>query len=159
MSIEAKMQGIIKSRNQNFYDTFDDIIEEMVSTDPSLDPDYMFRDEKDDTNYTFLTAKEVKKINKRKDKKGEAHIAQSSDDILREKIYNARKNKLRATEIVIDANANIYYTEDESSEFFGYTYDEIIGMHNNGVTIPDEILDWAYSMVDANAMEIGRAHV
>ncbi len=71
-----------------------------------------------------------------------------------EKIYNARIARFKTTSIVIDSNSQIYYTEDESSEFFGYTYDEIIGMANNGVTIPDEILDWAYAMADANAVEI-----
>lgn len=71
-----------------------------------------------------------------------------------EKIYNARKARFKTTSVVIDSNARIYYTDDESSPYFGFSYDEIIGMANNGVTIPDEILDWAHSMADANAVEM-----
>ena len=71
-----------------------------------------------------------------------------------EKIYNARKARLKTINVVIDSNSKIYYTDDESSAFFGFSYDEIIGMANNGVTIPDEILDWAYSMADTNAVEM-----
>ncbi len=71
-----------------------------------------------------------------------------------ERIYNARKGRLQTINVVIDSNSKIYYTDDKSSAFFGFSYDEIIGMANNGVTIPDEILDWAYSMADTNAVEM-----
>ncbi len=134
MSIEAKMEAVIKSRQNNFYDLFDEFKTEdkYYYADPG-DPDFDFMPEFDED--------------------GNPNDAQTEDDILKEKIYKTRMAKFKALSVTIDSNASIYYTDDESSEFFGYSYDEIIGMANNGTTIPDEILEWAYAMADANATE------
>ncbi len=67
-----------------------------------------------------------------------------------EKIYNQKMARFKALSARIESNANIYYTDDESSDFFGYSYEEIIGMANNGTVIPDEVLSWAYSMAEKN---------
>ncbi len=133
MSIEAKMEAVIKSRQNNFYDLFDEFKTEdkYYYADPG-DPDFDFMPEFDEDGNPN---------------------AQTEDDILKEKIYKTRMAKFKALSVTIDSNASIYYTDDESSEFFGYSYDEIIGMANNGTTIPDEILEWAYAMADANATE------
>lgn len=34
-----------------------------------------------------------------------------------------------------------------------YTYDEILGMAEEGVVVPDEVLSWAYAMQDANSAD------
>lgn len=70
-----------------------------------------------------------------------------------EKIYNKRIARLKAFSAQMNSVSNMYYTDDESSEWFGFTYEEIIGMANNGTVIPQEILDWAYAMMEANPID------
>ncbi len=131
MSIESQMKAVIRDRKNNFYGMFDEYMadDEYYFTHPN-DPSFDFIEKYDtDGNPVF------------------------SDPAMAE-IYSARRARLKTINVVIDSNSKIYYTDDKSSAFFGFSYDEIIGMANNGVTIPDEILDWAYSMADTNAVEM-----
>lgn len=131
MSIESRMKAVIESRKNSFYDQFDEYMadDEYYFTQPA-DPSFDFIDKYDADGNPVI------------------------NDPEKEKIYKARMARFKSTSVVIESNAKLYYTEDESSAFFGFSYDEIIGMANNGVTIPEEILEWAYAMADANAVEI-----
>ena len=63
-----------------------------------------------------------------------------------EEDYNANMRNLQQIRAKERANVNVYYTDDDSSEYFGYSYDEIIAMYEEGADIPTEVLNWAKSM-------------
>lgn len=67
-----------------------------------------------------------------------------------EEEYNHDMNVKQLLNAKEKAGIGIYYMEDESSKFFGYSYDEILEMYDNGVVIPDEILNWAREMAQNN---------
>lgn len=178
MSIEANMQGVIENRKNNFYSQFDvyAYTTDTYTADPTsefygltaleiLEEEELFggvpkevlewaKSQKlsqrfvsqGDPDFDFIPEFEP-------DTKGPADPkpTQTAEDIKKEKLYTARKNRFKGLKVTIDANTNIYYTDDESSDFFGYTYDEILGMYANGVSIPAEILDWANAMADENS--------
>ena len=172
MSIEANMKAVIESRSGNFYSFLDGFdTSDAIYTDDPTSPYYGYSvseifaaindgETVPPTIIDWASENSEAKFEKPEDpdfdfiKEYDADGNPVFTDPAKAKAYNLRIAHFNAVRQTIDSNSNIYYTEDESSEFFGYTYDEIIGMANNGVTIPDEILDWAYSMADANAVEI-----
>lgn len=172
MSIEARMKAVIESRSGNFYSFLDDFdTSDAIYTDDPTSPYYGYSvseifaaindgETVPQTIIDWASDNSESKFEKPADpdfdfiEKYDADGNPVFTDPDKAKAYQLRMAHFNAVRQTIDSNSNIYYTEDESSEFFGYTYDEIIGMANNGVTIPDEILDWAYSMADANAVEM-----
>ena len=67
-----------------------------------------------------------------------------------EEQYNRRMTILNQLKAQNENSLNIFYLDDESSEFFGYSYEEILAMADNGTVIPDEVLEWAKSMAQNN---------
>ena len=67
-----------------------------------------------------------------------------------EEQYNRRLTILNQLKAQNENSLNIFYLDDESSEFFGYSYEEILEMSDNGTVIPEEILNWAQSMAQNN---------
>lgn len=180
MSIEANMKAVIEQRKGNFYSQFDKYAYTTATydADPTsefygltaleiLEEEELFGHVPDevlewaklqkksqrfvsqgDPDFEFVPTYEIDENDPASEKP-----VQSDEDRKKEAIYNARVARAKGLKITIEANANIYYTADEASDFFGYTYDEILGMHANGVSIPDEVLDWANSMADENSTE------
>lgn len=64
--------------------------------------------------------------------------------------YNRDMNLKQMLNAKEKSGIGIYYMDDESSEFFGYSYDEILAMYDNGTVIPDEVLNWAKEMAQNN---------
>ena len=67
-----------------------------------------------------------------------------------EEEYNRDMNLRQLLKEKEKAGIGIYYMDDESSEFFGFSYDEILAMYDNGTVIPDEVLNWAREMAQNN---------
>lgn len=130
MSIDAKVRAIIENRKNNFYDLLDEFKEEGELCFPkSMEPDFDFIEKYDsDGNPVF-----------------------ADEDAA--KAYNQKLGRFKALSVRLQANAGLYYTDDETSPFLGCSYDEILGMANNGVTIPDEVLNWAYAMAESATAE------
>ena len=167
MSIDARVKAIIENRKNNFYSMFD---EYDLSTEKYLDdnksPYYgrtvseiyaaVNRGENVPADIVKWADNHSKpRFTEQPDPDFDMVIGFDSDgnpifDEDKLKAYNKRIGTAKALKIRIEANANICYTDDESSDFFGYSYEEIIGMANNGTVIPDEILNWAYSMAEKN---------
>lgn len=166
MSIEAKMKGVIKSRNTNFYDRFNEytLNNDVYSDDPT-------------SPYFGYTAAEILEAKNAGEsvpttvlewayEQSESLFTPTGDpdfdnmitgfdsagnpiynpDIY--KTYNQKTARYKALKLRIDGNANRFYTDDESSRFYGLTYEEILGLADQGETIPDEILNWATEMAN-----------
>ena len=67
-------------------------------------------------------------------------------DVDSEDDYRHEMRNLKRMREQDEMNLNIYYTDDDSSAFFGCSYDEILAMYEEGTVIPEEVLNWARSM-------------
>lgn len=63
-----------------------------------------------------------------------------------EEEYNHSLNQKKRMAAKERAQVDVYYLDDDSSDYFGYSYEEILAMYEDGTNIPQEVLNWAMNM-------------